>query len=94
MLKRTCLLMCHEISHMFGLSHCVYYWCLMNGSNNFKENDAKPLHLCPVCLRKLHFACKFDVLRRYEELASFCRDNQLVAEADWFEARLQQIGNS
>jgi len=24
----------HEIGHMFGLKHCVYYECLMNGSNS------------------------------------------------------------
>lgn len=23
--------MIHEIGHMFGITHCVYYMCLMNG---------------------------------------------------------------
>lgn len=91
LLKRTCLLMCHEISHMFGLSHCIYYHCLMNGSNNFEESDAKPLRMCPVCLRKLQFVCKFDVVPRYEALASFCHDNGMTHEANWFSTRLEQI---
>jgi len=29
--------MAHELGHMFGLTHCVYYNCLMNGSMNGKE---------------------------------------------------------
>jgi archaemetzincin len=63
----------------------------MNGSNHFEESDAKPLRLCPVCLRKLQFACKFDVVSRYEALESFCRDNEMTPEATWFTARLEQI---
>ena len=26
--------MAHEITHMFGVRHCIYYNCLMNGSNH------------------------------------------------------------
>ena len=32
-LMRACYIMAHEITHMFGLTHCIYYECLMNGSN-------------------------------------------------------------
>ena len=32
--KRSCHTMAHEISHMFGLKHCIYYECIMNGSNS------------------------------------------------------------
>lgn len=34
----------------------VNHHCVVNGANNLRESDAQPLHLCPVCLRKLHFA--------------------------------------
>lgn len=44
---------CHEISHVFGLTHCPYYDCLMNGSNLLAEADLKPFALCPICLRKI-----------------------------------------
>jgi len=43
---------CHELCHVFGLTHCPYYECLMNGSNLLEEADRKPFLLCPVCLRK------------------------------------------
>lgn len=33
---------------------CIWYRCLMNGSNHLGEADARPLHLCPVDLRKLN----------------------------------------
>jgi len=54
---RACKTMSHEISHMFGIRHCIYYECLMNGSNKIEEADVKPAWLCPVCLRKLKFMC-------------------------------------
>ena len=44
---------CHELGHIFGLTHCSFYECLMNGSNLVEEADKKPFILCPVCLRKI-----------------------------------------
>ena len=56
---RRCLgVLLHEIGHLFGLEHCPYFECLMNGANHLQESDAAPLHLCPVCLHKLYFASK------------------------------------
>ena len=36
-LHRTCNLLVHEIGHMFGLVHCFYYECLLNGTNGTFE---------------------------------------------------------
>jgi archaemetzincin len=55
----------HETGHMVGLAHCIYFNCLMNGSNHLAESDRRPLHLCPVCLRKLQWSIGFDVVARY-----------------------------
>jgi hypothetical protein len=41
---------------MFGIEHCVWFRCLLNGSNHFAESDARPSHLCPVDLRKLQLS--------------------------------------
>lgn len=36
-LFRACKVMTHEIGHMFGIRHCIYYECGMNGSNHIEE---------------------------------------------------------
>merc|ERR1711998_354139 len=71
LLHRCCRVLCHEGSHVVGLKHCIHFQCLMNGSNHLGESDACPLHLCPVCLRKLADACGFEPLQRYEMLAEW-----------------------
>ncbi|CAE8603547.1 unnamed protein product [Polarella glacialis] len=49
--------MCHETCHMFGILHCVFWNCMMNG-NNGPGDSAGASFLCPVCLRKLlHLCC-------------------------------------
>ena len=51
--RRSLKVLAHETAHMFAVTHCVYFSCLMNGSNHLDESDGHPFHLCPVCLRKL-----------------------------------------
>jgi archaemetzincin len=46
LLIRSCRLLTHEICHLLGIEHCIYYSCLVNGSghlgkNNFPKNDIK-----------------------------------------------------
>jgi len=48
LLRRSMKVLTHETGHMFGLTHCLYYNCVMNGSNHLPESDRRPLHLCPV----------------------------------------------
>ncbi|HLM71266.1 MAG TPA: archaemetzincin, partial [Polyangiaceae bacterium] len=68
MLRRSLKVLAHETGHMFGIHHCTFYSCVMNGSNHLEETDWQPLHLCPVDLRKLHWSIGFDVLDRYKKL--------------------------
>ena len=53
---------------MFGLAHCSFFHCLMNESSSIPEAESQPLFLCPVCLRKMHKALKFDILTRYSAM--------------------------
>jgi archaemetzincin len=91
LLRRSCKVLAHETGHMFGLAHCTYFNCLMNGSNHLVEADRRPLHLCPVCLRKLQSSIGFDVLKRYSALEGICHVNGFTHEADWFTRRLKNL---
>src|SRR4030095_8181193 len=90
-LRRSCKVLVHETTHMFGITHCIYFSCVMNGSNHLEESDRRPFHLCPVCLRKLHHNVEFDVLKREGDLLEFYRQNQFSGEAQWTSRRLEKI---
>jgi archaemetzincin len=91
MLRRCVKILLHEIGHLFGLKHCIYYICLMNGANNEKEMDRQTLYLCPVCLRKLYSTLQFDVRRMYEAFVNLCEKYGLEEENIWYRKRLACI---
>ncbi len=70
----------HEIGHMFGLSHCVYANCVMNGSNSLVETDSRTLRLCSLCQEKLHSNISYDNEKRLNELLHFLQENNLDEE--------------
>ncbi|MHC4575692.1 MAG: hypothetical protein ACYS76_16490 [Planctomycetota bacterium] len=76
---------------MFGLHHCIYFRCVLNGSNHLKESDSRPLHLCPVCLRKLQRSIGFDVVNRYANLFHFYKKVGFDRDAQWTATRLKWI---
>jgi archaemetzincin len=88
LLRRSCKVLAHETGHLFGLAHCIYFNCLMNGSNHLAESDRRPLHLCPVCLRKLQWSIGFNVLERYRALERAARADGFSDEAVWFKRRM------
>lgn len=90
-LRRSCKVLAHETGHMFGIEHCIYFCCLMNGSNHLDETDGRPPHLCPVCLRKLHHAVGFDIPARYERLLTFSLQAKFEDEAAWLTRRLEYL---
>jgi archaemetzincin len=90
-LRRATWTMVHETCHMFGLTHCVYWQCIVAGSNHQAEADSRPLHPCPVCLRKLHAAIEFDPAARETELAKVYGTVGFTDEADWSTRRARWI---
>lgn len=86
-----CRLLAHEMSHMFGIQHCIYFKCVMNGAMSLREHEEQPIHLCPVCLRKLQHSTGCDVLARYHELLSLYQKYGLTEEAQWIEKRLEKL---
>jgi archaemetzincin len=91
LLRRSLKLSAHELGHMFGLQHCVFYSCVMNGCNSLVEMDRSPLHLCPVCLAKLQWNLRFDAAKRYRKLAAFYRRQGLGPEARFADARAAEL---
>lgn len=91
-LRRSCKVLAHETAHMFGIAHCVYFHCLMNGSNHLAESDARPLRLCPVDLRKLEASVGFDVVDRYRRLRRVMEQMGFADDARWLERRLAYLG--
>ncbi len=91
LLRRSCKVLVHELAHMFSLPHCIFFSCVMNGSNHLQESDARPLSLCPVCLRKLQFSIGFDVAGRYRGLLLFYEKAGFDHEAKWVSSRLMKI---
>jgi archaemetzincin len=90
-LRRSCKVLVHETGHMFGLQHCIFFRCVMNGSNHLKESDSRPMCLCPVCLRKLQYSIGFDVIARYGSLYRFYRQVGFDDDARWIAHRLERI---
>ncbi|MCW1925740.1 archaemetzincin [Luteolibacter arcticus] len=90
-LGRAAKVLTHEMGHMFGIRHCIHYECNMNGVNHLAEADAAPMHLCPVCLRKVYHAIRFDPVERYEALSKFYGANRLDAEETWVDKEAAAI---
>lgn len=91
MLRRSCDVLVHETGHMFGLTHCTFFECAMCGSNHLKESDSRPMHACPVCLRKLHTSVRFDLVTRYQRLLAFYKKHGFTDEAQWAGQRLARL---
>ena len=91
-MRRAAKVLTHEAGHMFGIRHCIYYECNMNGANHLEEADSTPMHLCLVCLRKMQHAVGFDPEVRYRRLKAFYGKNGMAAEEKWVAERLRRIG--
>jgi len=94
LLLRSCKTLTHEIGHLFGIDHCRYFQCLMNGANHEEESDNSPMHLCPIDLHKLHRQIKFDAKERYLGLREFYTEFGFLAEASWIATILPKFNEN
>ncbi len=85
--RRSFKVLNHEASHVFGLKHCIFYNCTMNGSNSLEEADRSPIHECPVCHQKLLWNLKFDAQKRFDALRALYAKYGLYEESAWMTKR-------
>ncbi|KAJ9669794.1 hypothetical protein H2201_000180 [Coniosporium apollinis] len=94
-LNRICRTASHELAHCFGIDHCVYYACIMQGSSSIREDARQPPYLCPVDLAKLLRATGADETERYRVLLGFCERHDgthgFAAFGAWITARLAMV---
>jgi len=97
----------HELGHCFGIGHCVFYACVMQGSSGMSEDDRQPPYLCPVCLAKVtcgilrikpgqdEVAEREYVLARDKALVAYCSKfpnvMMLVGLEQWLQVRMRQL---
>ena len=74
-LGRICRTASHELGHCFGIDHCVYYACAMQGTASIIEDARQPPYLCPVDLAKILNATGGERDARYGALLAFCERN-------------------
>ena len=75
---------------MFGMSHCVYFRCAMNGLNTLAETDRAPVHLCPVCHKKIAWNIGFKPEKRYSRVRAFYEKHGLEEQARWIGERTRR----
>ncbi|KAM3075490.1 hypothetical protein ACMFMG_007637 [Clarireedia jacksonii] len=93
--SRICRTASHELGHCFGIDHCVYYACSMQGSASIVEDARQPPYLCPVDLQKVVRATGADIGERYKALREFCGKwedvSMFKAWGKWIDGRMKQI---
>lgn len=95
-LNRICRTASHELGHCFGIDHCVYYACIMQGTAGLAEDARQPPYLCPVDMAKVLKATGATEEEWYEALLRFCGGfgvggGAFAGYAAWLKARLHEI---
>jgi len=92
-LGRVCRTASHELGHCFGIDHCVYYACAMQGTASVIEDARQPLNLCPIDLAKVLRATGANMNDRYRELLAFCEKHNeahlFAAYGAWICGRME-----
>ncbi|KKZ66631.1 hypothetical protein EMCG_00194 [[Emmonsia] crescens] len=94
-LGRVCRTASHELGHCFGIDHCMYYACSMQGSASLTEDTRQPPYLCHVDLAKMLHATGTTAKDRYLSLLSFCKRHDethlFAAFGAWINSRLDNM---
>lgn len=94
---RVCRTASHELGHCFGIDHCMYYACSMQGTASVGEDAAQPPYLCPIDLAKVLHATSTMDTDRYNAILAFCekpayKNEHIFAPfAAWIKGRLNEL---
>lgn len=80
----------HELGHLLGLRHCVFFRCVMNPTAGLPDLDRLPLRLCPICLDKLVAASGVDRRARALALRNLYTELAMSDERAWLNARIAE----
>lgn len=87
---RVCRTASHELGHCFGMDHCVFYACVMQGTASVVEDCRQPPYLCPIDMAKVNQATGLGEKERYQALSIFCERYQTTALFAAFQAWIQK----
>lgn len=85
-LGRVCKTASHELGHCFGINHCVYYACIMQGTAGLSEDARQPPYLCPVDTAKVLRATVSNERESVEAMLRFCDKRREMEENGLFAA--------
>ncbi|KAH7275040.1 hypothetical protein B0J15DRAFT_457235 [Fusarium solani] len=100
-LARVAFAVSRGLGYCFGMEHCTYYACIMQGVSSTRQQSHIPPYLCPICTSKLSWELgplldsgpKINLQRRWVKehavaLKGFCGKRNNVAQFSAFEAWL------
>lgn len=73
----------HETMHTMGIDHCVAWKCLMNAF------IVDTFEICPMDLKKLEIACKFDLFEREKRLLHIFTKMKYKEAAKFIQSKLK-----
>jgi archaemetzincin len=81
----------HETGHMFSITHCVRFECVMNGSNSLSESDRRDPWLCPDCLYKLSWNLQREPVIHFTALRSFWVEQNHMDRAEFYSKNISAL---
>ncbi|UPK96143.1 hypothetical protein LCI18_007078 [Fusarium solani-melongenae] len=100
-LARVAFAVSRGLGYCFGMEHCTFYACIMQGVSSTRQQSHIPPYLCPICTSKLSWelgplldsGSKINLQRRWVEeqavaLKEFCGKRDNVAQFSAFGAWL------
>jgi len=90
-LERVCRTASHELGHCFGMEHCGFYACMMQGTSSIAEDVRQPPYLCPIDSAEVLHALDCDGNARDKAILDVCSKfgssgGMFTAYAAWLQA--------